>query len=179
MAPLDWGHRHMQHLLQEVRDQMSLGQSARLGPRCQAVLAGRGHDLLGSSSPWPGGPGMRGWWRCLPSVHSLYLSIKPFHPSSGPWARLSPAVTEGPCASPTSAPMLGWPQVGQGQPGCPSSGPWCHPGTCHTSPGSLPPWTLPQCCWHCPMSMPAAHQCEPTTSLSQCFPSRGFSLCLP
>lgn len=27
-------------------------------------------------------PGCWAGWRCLPSVHSLYLSIKPFHPSS-------------------------------------------------------------------------------------------------
>lgn len=32
-------------------------------------------------------------WRCLPSVHSLYLSIKPFHPSSGLGDRLEGAVT--------------------------------------------------------------------------------------
>lgn len=54
-------------LLQEVQDQMSLGQSVWLGPHCQAVLAGRGHDLLGFGSPWPGDAGLGG------DVSPLYI----------------------------------------------------------------------------------------------------------
>lgn len=56
----------MLRLLQEVRDQMSLGGLARPGPGCWAVLAGRGHDLLGSGSPWPGGPRVLGWVEMSP-----------------------------------------------------------------------------------------------------------------
>lgn len=58
--PLGWGHGHTPHLLQEVRDQMSLGVSVWPGTCCWAVLLGRGHDLLGFGCPWPGGPGVLG-----------------------------------------------------------------------------------------------------------------------
>lgn len=66
VAPLGWGHRHALRLLQEVQDQMSLGRLARPGPHCWAVLVGRGHDLLGSGSPWPGGPRVLGWVEMSP-----------------------------------------------------------------------------------------------------------------
>lgn len=42
------------------------GVSVWPGTCCWAVLLGRGHDLLGFGSPWPGGPRVLGWVEMSP-----------------------------------------------------------------------------------------------------------------
>lgn len=131
-----------------------------------AGLCWRGEAVTCWASAHPGqeAPGCWAVWRCLPSVHSLYLSIKPFHPSSGPSGRfggLSPAAVGGPCASSTSAYMSGW---AQGEPRHPISlvPPSLHPA----SPSSLPAWALSQYCQPHPIAILSGCWCGTIPSLT-------------
>lgn len=112
------------------------------GQRGQGPAAGlcwRGEAVTRWALVPPGQEAPRCWagWRCLPSVHSLYLSNKAFSSFLGllggeggtrrTRTRLSPTAVGDLRACPMSAPVSGWTQRGQGETGCPSSAPWCHP----------------------------------------------------
>lgn len=165
-GPFGLAHRHKLHFLQEVQDQMSLGWLSQPGPPWWVVLAGRGCDLLGFSFPGQEAPGCWAGWRCLPSVHSLYLSIKPFHHSSVLCSRLRGL---SPTACLTSAPMLGWAQGSREEMGAPALFPnatlpalaLCLPGPFSSTAG---------------ITVMVVCKYGAIISLSKCLPSRA---CLP
>lgn len=100
-------------------------------------------------------PGCWAGWRCLPSVHSLYLSIKPFHPSSVHgvgWGAVTHSHGRSLCLSCICSHVrmgAGWSGRAHVPQLCSPVPPQPRP----TSPSSLPAWTLPQHCWHHPITI--------------------------
>lgn len=135
------------------------------GPAARLCLRGEAMTRWAPAPPGQEAPGCWAGWRCLPSVHSLYLSIKPFHPSSVPeagWGGCHPQPREVPVPVLHLLPCQDEHRV--------AGRVWCHPDPIPPSPALSPAWTLPQRCWRHPIAILPARWHGATACLSQCSP---------